>query len=176
MSDTSHAHAPAASMTPHTFAIRPIEPTDDAAVAGVIRAVMTEFDATGEGFSIHDPEVDHMAAAYAGPRAAYFVVTREGRVVGGGGVAQLEGGAPEVCELKKMYFLPEARGAGMGRAVLARCLEAARERGYTRCYLETMSNMRDARRLYERAGFTGIAAPMGATGHFSCDAWYVQAL
>jgi putative acetyltransferase len=176
MPDTSSTSAPAVPMTPDTFAIRPIEPADDAAVAGVIRAVMTEFDATGEGFSIHDPEVDHMSSAYAGPGAAYFVVTRDGRVVGGGGVAQLDGGASDVCELKKMYFLPEARGAGMGRAMLARCLEAARERGYTRCYLETMSNMRDARRLYERAGFTEIEAPMGATGHFSCDAWYVQAL
>lgn len=156
--------------------IRPITPADDAAMAAVIRSVMTEYGASGEGFSIHDPEVDHMAEAYAGLRAAYFVVTDGPRVVGGGGIAHLDGGDADVCELKKMYFLPEARGAGMGRALLARCLDAARERGYTHCYLETMSSMPEARRLYERAGFAEIDAPMGATGHFACDAWYVQTL
>jgi len=159
-----------------TLTIRPITPADDAAMAAVIRSVMTEHGAYGEGYSINDAEVDHMAEAYAGPLAAYFVVTDRERVVGGGGVAQLAGGAPNVCELKKMYFLPEARGVGMGRALLARCLDAARERGYTLCYLETLSAMQDARRLYERAGFTQIDAPMGATGHFSCDVWYVRAL
>lgn len=159
-----------------TFTIRPITPADDAALAAVIRSVMTEYGVSGEGSSSQDAEVDHMAEAYSAPRAAYFVVTDGARVIGGGGIAQLEGGTSDTCELRKMYFLPEARGAGMGRALLARCLDAARERGYTRCYLETMSTMRAARRLYERAGFTQVAAPMGATGHFSCDAWYTQAL
>lgn len=159
-----------------TLAMRSITPADDPAMAAVIRSVMTEYGACGEGFSIHDAEVDQMAEAYGGARAAYFVVTDGARVVGGGGIAPLDGGDPDVCELKKMYFLPEARGAGMGRALLARCLDAARERGYARCYIETLTAMRAARRLYERAGFTQIDAPMGATGHFSCDAWYVQAL
>lgn len=162
--------------SPRTLTIRPITPADDPVVAAVIRSVMMEYGASGEGFSINDAEVEHMAEAYGGPRAAYFVVTDGTRVVGGGGIAHLDGGESDVCELKKMYFLPEARGVGMGRTLLARCLDAARERGYTRCYLETMSVMREARRMYERAGFTKIDAPMGATGHFSCDAWYVQAL
>lgn len=159
-----------------TLTIRSIAAADDAAMAGVIRSVMLEYGACGEGYSINDAEVDHMAEAYAGPRAAYFVVTDGSRIVGGGGIAHLAGGEPDVCELKKMYFLPEARGFGMGRTMLARCLDAARERGYTRCYLETLSRMDTARRMYERAGFTQIDAPMGATGHFSCDAWYTRAL
>lgn len=159
-----------------TLTIRAIAPADDAAMANVIRSVMTEFGASGEGFSIHDAEVDHMAEAYAGPRAAYFVVTDGTRVLGGGGVAPLAGGDPSVCELKKMYFMPEARGAGMGRALLARCLEAARELGYARCYIETLVSMTAARRLYERAGFEPLAGPLGDTGHHSCDAWYVREL
>lgn len=179
MTDTAAREIPRA--TAHaaptgTLTIRPITAADDAAMAAVIRSVTTEYGAIGEGFSIHDAEVDRMAEAYGGPRAAYFVVTDGARVVGGGGIAHLEGGDTDVCELKKMYFLPEARGMGMGRAMLARCLDAARERGYTRCYLETMSIMREARRLYTRAGFTQIEAPLGATGHFSCDAWYMQRL
>lgn len=166
----------AAGASSNALTIREITPADDPAVASVIRSVMTEHGVGGEGSSMRDAELDHMAEAYSGPRSIYFVVTDGARIVGGGGIAHLEGGAPDVCELRKMYFLPEARGVGMGRALLARCLDAARERGYVRCYLETMSTMRDARRLYESAGFTQIEAPMGATGHFSCDAWYTQAL
>lgn len=159
-----------------TLTIRPIAPTDDAALSSVIRAVMTEFGATGEGFSIHDAEVDHMAEAYSGPRAAYFIVTDGARVLGGAGVAPLAGGDASVCELKKMYFLAEARGSGMGRALLDRCLDAARELGYARCYIETLVVMTAARRLYERAGFEPLLAPLGNTGHRSCDAWYAREL
>src|SRR5688572_33490731 len=108
------------------FTIRPIRPSDDAAVAAIIRTVMPEFGAKGPGFAINDPEVDTMSAAYARPRCSYFVVERDGVVVGGGGVAPLDGGDADVCELRKMYFLPEARGIGAGAAMMTRCLDAAR--------------------------------------------------
>ena len=75
--------------------IRPIESRDDAAMAQVIRTVMPEFGAIGDGFAINDPEVDWMQRAYAVPRSAYFVVELDGKVVGGGGVAPLVGGEVE---------------------------------------------------------------------------------
>ena len=90
--------------------IRPIEPADDAAMAAIIRAVMPEFGASGDGFAINDPEVDWMSRAYSEPRHAYFVLERDGRVLGGAGIAPLAGGDASTCELRKMYFLPEARG------------------------------------------------------------------
>lgn len=154
------------------FAIRPITLADDAAMATIIRTVMTEFGACGSGYSIHDAEVDAMSVAYAQPGAAFHVVTSNGVVVGGGGVAALDGGAPGCCELRKMYFLPEARGRGAGRALLALCLDDARRLGYTYCYLETLGRMTDAQRLYLRAGFTRLDAPMGHTGHHSCDVFF----
>jgi putative acetyltransferase len=158
------------------FALRPIEPRDDASIARIIRTVMPEFGATGDGFAINDPEVDWMSRAYAGPRAAYFVVEREGEVVGGGGVAQLVGGDRTTCELRKMYFLPAARGLGAGAAMMARCLQAARDFGYARCYLETLRGMDAAMRLYQRTGFQRIDAPLGDTGHGGCNAFYLLAL
>ena len=48
--------------------------------------------------------------------------------------------------------------------------------GYRRLYLETRQTMRQARRLYERNGFTPVGKPIGHTGHFGCDAWYVRDL
>lgn len=153
--------------------LRPIEPRDNPAIAAIIRAVMPEFGADGPGFAIHDVEVDAMAEAYAVPGRAYFVVEREGRVVGGAGIAPLEGGPAGICELRKMYFLPEARGLGAGTRMMARCLEAARSLGYRACYLETLTGMDAAMRLYTRTGFRPLEAPLGATGHGGCDRWFI---
>jgi putative acetyltransferase len=156
--------------------IRPIEPADDAAIAAIIRTVMPEFGADGPGFAIHDAEVGAMTQAYRRSGCAYFVVEREGRVLGGGGVAPLDGAAPDTCELKKMYFLPELRGRGAGLALIERCLDSARALGYRACYLETLTGMDAAQALYRKAGFRMICAPMGSTGHFSCDRFYLKDL
>lgn len=161
---------------PEAFRIEPITQADDPQVAAIIRTVMPEFGASGCGFAINDPEVDWMTRAYAGPRSAYFVLRRDDRVVGGGGVAPLEGGDPDTCELRKMYFLPEARGLGAGAAMMERCLEAARDFGFRRCYLETLTGMDAAMRLYERSGFRRIEGAMGATGHGGCNTFYLRDL
>jgi len=158
------------------FQIRPIRASDDAAVAAIIRSVMPEFGATGSGFAISDPEVDWMSKAYAEPRSAYFVVERDGVVLGGGGVAPLVGCDGDTCELRKMYFLPEVRGLGAGSAMMTRCLDAARGFGFKQCYLETLRGMDAAMRLYERTGFTRIPQAMGATGHGGCNTFYLLPL
>jgi putative acetyltransferase len=158
---------------PDDTSIRPIKQDDDAAMAAIIRTVMPEFGANGAGFAINDPEVDWMSRAYAEPRHAYFVVEREGIVLGGAGVAPLAGDDGDTCELRKMYFLPEARGIGAGAAMMAVCLEAARGFDFRQCYLETLTGMNAAMRLYERSGFQRIDGPMGATGHGGCNTFYL---
>lgn len=154
--------------------IRPIEPSDDPRVAAIIRTVMPEFGADGPGFAIRDPEVDHMSAAYPGGRSQYLVVVRaeDGIVAGGGGFAPLIGGDPDICELRKMYFLPLLRGSGIGTRLLRELLDRAKGEAFHTCYLETLNSMSRARTLYEAHGFKPLDAPMGATGHFSCDRWY----
>jgi putative acetyltransferase len=153
--------------------LRPIQPSDDAAMAAVIRRVMPEFGADGPGFAIHDAEVDAMAEAYADPRSAYFVVLDdEGRLLGGAGIGPLAGGDGATCELRKMYVLPEGRGQGLGRRLMAACLDAARARGYGRCYLETLTGMDQAQALYRAVGFQALCEPLGRTGHGGCDRWF----
>ena len=158
------------------FSIRPIRQSDDPSIAAVIRTVMPEFGATGSGFAINDPEVDWMSRAYAAPQSAYFVVERDGTVLGGGGVAPLVGGGGNTCELRKMYFLPVARGIGAGTAMMDHCLHAARSFGFSQCYLETLGGMDAAIRLYERSGFQRIDAPLGDTGHGGFNTFYLLEL
>jgi putative acetyltransferase len=156
--------------------IRPIRPADDPAMAAIIREVMTSFGACGPGFSINDPEVDAMSAYYSEPRAAYFVIEENSEIKGGGGIGPLAGAGADICELRKMHFLPEIRGRGLGKEMLRRCLEAARERGYRRCYLETLTGMEAAQKLYLKSGFKALCGPLGSTGHSGCDRHYLLEL
>ncbi|MGE3854238.1 MAG: GNAT family N-acetyltransferase [Planctomycetota bacterium] len=157
------------------YRIRPIRRADEPAVAAIIRRVMTEHGASGEGFSIMDPEVDHMHAAYRGPRAGFSVVEHiaTGRLAGVAGFARLAGSDdPTICELRKMYYLPELRGLGLGARMMQLVLADAAAAGFDTCYLETLNSMHRARRLYEAFGFRPLPGPLGCTGHTRCDSWY----
>jgi putative acetyltransferase len=158
------------------FTIRLIQKRDNPQIARVIREVMTEFQAVGDGYSINDLEVDDMFASYQDARSCYFVIIRDGKVVGGGGIGPLRGGDRLTCEVRKMFFLPGARGLGLGRRLLLRVLEEARERGYKHCYLETLERMQQAVELYRQNGFRLLDGPVGKTGHGSCDRWYFREL
>lgn len=156
--------------------LRPIEAADNEIVAQIIRQVMTEFQCTGKGYSIEDPEVNDMHGAYQGDSARFYVIEYDGQVVGCGGFAQLAGGDNTICELKKMYFLPVLRGKGMGKVLLQHCIEAAKVAGYTTMYLETVDRMIAANAMYQKYGFTPLSGNQGATGHSGCDAFYSLSL
>ncbi len=160
------------------YNICPIAAADNAAVAAIIREVMPEFGCVGEGFSIQDPEVDAMFEAFQAPKRAFYVVSDTmGQLFGCGGYAPLAGGEhPAVCELQKMYFLPSIRGLGLGKALLEKCMHAALQDGYKQMYLETVSQMQAAGKLYRKLGFEPIPRPMGATGHGGCDVFMLRSL
>jgi putative acetyltransferase len=81
-----------------------------------------------------------------------------------------------VCELQKMYFLPEARGRGVGLRMMEFCLAKACEFGFEKIYLETMEYMTHAQKLYKQAGFDYIDCAMGDTGHYSCPVHMIKTL
>ena len=154
--------------------IRPIAPTDNSRVAAIIRQVMTEFICIGPGFSIEDPEVNAMYEAYQQPGAGFYVIERDGQILGCGGYARLAGNSGETCELQKMYFLQETRSFGLGADILSACLDLAQANGFRGCYLETLTHMERAQRLYRGFGFKPLSCPMGQTGHGGCDSFYFK--
>ncbi len=158
------------------FVLRRIQQRDNAQIAQIIRDVMTEFGAVGAGYSINDPEVGTMFANYQDSQSCYYVIVRDKKIVGGGGLAPLAGGDKVTCELRKMFFLPEIRGLGLGQRLLNLLLKEARARGYRRCYLETLDRMPAANALYRNNGFQPLDQPMGCTGHTSCDRRYLREL
>ena len=158
------------------YTIRPIRKTDNPAVGHIIRQVMTEYGAVGCSYSIADPEVDLMYEAYPAPGASFLVIEQRGKILGCGGMGPLAEGDPGVCELRKMYLLPEMRGTGLGNRLLSMILDAARDAGYTLCYLETLEHMSQARHLYLRHGFGFVDTALGNTGHSGCNIWMTKPL
>lgn len=152
----------------NTPIIRPLEKKDNPHIASVIRAVLIDLGVPKVGTAYADAALDCMFETYQKERAMYFVVLENDRIIGGAGIAQLDNYDGNVCELQKMYFLPEARGKGIGTAMINRCLEFAATHNFDQCYLETMPYMKAAQKLYERSGFRHIDGPMGDTGHYSC--------
>ena len=158
------------------YQIRLIEATDNARVAEIIRTVMTEFDCVGDGYSINDAEVDAMYENYTTEKARFYVLTSQDTLLGCAGFAPLQHGASDTCELRKMYFLPEGRGLGMGRKMIEICMNDAKAIGFQKMYLETVERMTSANILYEKMGFKKLCGAVGDTGHCSCDSFYRRTL
>lgn len=156
--------------------IREIIPADNVEVAQLIRKVLEEMGVPKVGTAFEDKALDNMYGYYDKPKATYFVVEEDGRLIGCAGIAHLDNYDGNVCELQKMYLLTETRGRGLGKRLITICLEKAKEFGYSQCYLETMPYMKAAQELYKRNGFNYLDEPLGDTGHYSCPVWMLKEL
>ncbi|MDC8000352.1 GNAT family N-acetyltransferase [Aequorivita todarodis] len=156
--------------------IRLIEKKDGPQIAKVIRTVLEDFNVQKVGTAYADKSLDCMFETCRKPRAVYFVVEENNIIIGGAGVAKLDNYEGNVCELQKMYFLPEARGRGVGAQMMEFCLAKAREFGFEKIYLETMEYMTHAQKLYKQAGFEYIESAMGDAGHYSCPVHMLKTL
>lgn len=153
--------------------IREIRPGDNSALREIIKKVMTEFNADPKTTVLGDPSINTMFENYQEPRAAYYVVEDNGTIFGGCGIRQLDGGPKNICELQRMFLLPEARGKGFGKKLIDLCISKAKEFSYTRIYLESLGQMDSAIALYEKSGFKKIPKSLGNTGHGGCDVFMV---
>nr|PMI30286.1 GNAT family N-acetyltransferase [Vibrio splendidus] len=149
--------------------VRPLQQQDNTVVANVIRQVSYENGLTEDkGYGVADPTLEDMFSVYNNERSQYWVIELDGKVVGGGGFAPLAG-MPEVCELQKMYFLPETRGKGLAKRLVNMSMEKAKELGYQHMYLETTECLNAAVKLYEKLGFEHLDSAWGDTGHDACE-------
>jgi len=159
-----------------SICIRPIQISDNAKIASVIRRTLAEFGADKPGTVFFDPTTDDLFNLFSAPNSAYFIAEAEGSIVGGSGVFPTPGLPAGCCELVKLYLLPEMRGRGLGFMIMEKCFQKAIDLGFTEMYLETMPELRTAIGLYEKAGFRFLAGPMGQSGHFVCDLWMIKHL
>ena len=104
-----------------------------------------------------EQEMALLPGAYSAPQGRLFFAEVDGRPAGCVGVRPL----PEsdgLCEMKRLYVSPEARGQGVGAALAMAAIKAAKEIGYKKLMLDTLPNMRMAVKLYRELGFTEAPA------------------
>jgi GNAT superfamily N-acetyltransferase len=87
------------------------------------------------------------------PHGGFLVLSEDGRALAGGGVRRFD---ERTCEIKRMYVVPDARGRGVGRELLAALESLARDLGYAVARLDTGAKQPGARRMYERAGYVAV--------------------
>jgi putative acetyltransferase len=148
--------------------IREIQFNDNSQIETVIKSIFIELQLPLTGTVYEDIETTQMFESYQEEKAVYFVIEEAGQVKGGAGIKALASEVPSICELQKMYIAPEIRGNGYGKQLLDYCLDAAKSMSYKQCYLETLSELTTAQKLYKQYGFKYIESSMGNTGHNSC--------
>ena len=163
-------------MKDFTYIIREIKPEDNIHICNVIRRVFVELKLPLVGTAFQDDETKCMYQSYQNSREKYFVIESNGVIYGGGGIKPLQNGDDNVCELQKMYFSKSIRGKGLGKEMLLKCLNFAAESNFKICYLETITQLKSAIKLYDKFGFKKIDGPMGNTCHFSCDVHMIKNL
>ena len=156
--------------------IRPLQPSDNTALGTLIRSVLAEFKANKPGTAYFDESIYHLSTVFENPKSAYWVIEENGQIIGGGGIFPTEGLPDKTCELVKLYLYPEARGRGMGKAIINNCFEKALTLGYENIYLESMPELNQAVSMYEKMGFEHQCNALGNSGHFGCDIWMVKNL
>lgn len=150
------------------FCIRAIKKKDNAEIERIIRFVLTEHGLNKPGTAYYDDSLQYMYEFHTTAHSTYFIVENEQGMIGGGGVYPTAGLAADTCELVKMYLLPEARGYGIGKALIDQCIAFAQQKGYKKMYLETMDELKKAVQLYEQKGFHLLTCGLGNTGHYAC--------
>ncbi|HKP32253.1 MAG TPA: GNAT family N-acetyltransferase [Chitinophagaceae bacterium] len=158
------------------YTIRTILPGDNQALAKIIRDTLTEFNAAKPGSVYYDPTTDDLHKLFQNERSRFYTALIGNEIVGGAGIYPTDGLPDDVCELCKMYLVPSARGIGLGRTLIQKCVDTAREIGYKKIYLESFNELTKALSVYEKFGFKYLDAPFGNTGHYSCNKWMIMEL
>ena len=139
------------------FAIRPVDGAADLADAARLfrfYAASLPIDLGYQGFA---EELASLPGKYAPPAGALLIARDEGNAAIGC-VALRPIAGDGVCEMKRLYVLPEGRGLGLGGALIAAIVATARTAGYTEMRLDTLPTMQTALAMYARAGFREIPA------------------
>ncbi|MBR1471405.1 MAG: GNAT family N-acetyltransferase [Lachnospiraceae bacterium] len=155
---------------------RQIRKEDDAALAGIIRKNLEAHGLDIPGTAYFDETLDHLSAFYLADRTKrfYYIVTENGKVLGGVGLAELDF-FEDCAELQKLYLTDAAKGKGIAYKLIGLLEDKARELGYRSVYLETHHNLQAAIHIYGKCGYREIEKPKSVV-HTTMDRFFLKQL
>lgn len=156
--------------------IREINPSDNLAIASIIRKNLKKYKLDIPGTAYFDENLDSLSEFYLNKEERYYaiLVDDNGTVVGGVGCAEVD--FFESCaELQKLYLDDSVKGTKLGYKLLNFVESKAIELGYERIYLETHSNLDVAIHLYIKSGYKEIERP-SAVVHSTMDRFFIKEL
>jgi ribosomal protein S18 acetylase RimI-like enzyme len=133
--------------------IRPADlPSELETVRGLFREYAASLD-TDLCFQNFEAELASLPGKYSPPEGRLLVALQGEEAIACVALRAIDG---EICEMKRLYVRPSARGVALGRRLVERICDEAREAGYRRMYLDTLPSMAKAIRLYRELGFQSI--------------------
>jgi len=150
---------------------REVREEDNRALARMIRQVFEEHEAPQKGTVYSDPTTDNLHGLFRTGGSVLWVAEVDEIPVGCCGVYPTEGLESTCAELAKYYLDERVRGRGIGRHLMEKCIQSARDMAYRQLYLESMPHFSKAVRIYEKLGFRELTQPLGNSGHTTCSIW-----
>lgn len=156
--------------------IRKIHKEDNDELKAIIREVFEEHDAPREGTVFSDPTTNDLFGLFNKDRSVLWVAEESGVIAGCCGVYPTNGLDEDCAELVKFYLRSNARGKGIGRDLMLKSIQSAKNLGFKRLYLESLPEFSKAVSIYEKLGFKKLEKPIGSSGHGSCNIWMIKEL
>jgi putative acetyltransferase len=152
------------------FTIRDWRTEDREAAAGVIKTVLEEYGLPWQP-ELADRDVIEVEEAYLKVGGEFWVVEQDTVVVGTAAYQPIARGNKAV-EIRKMYLLPAVRNQGLGRYLLQELEKAIAIKDYQEIWLETVTILKEAVKLYELNGYE----PATGVETARCDLAYLKRL
>ncbi|MEI6090952.1 MAG: GNAT family N-acetyltransferase [bacterium] len=155
---------------------RQVEEKDNPALANLIRQVFDEHDAPKTGTIYAHPTTDNLYELFQTAGAVLIIAEADDKIIGCCGIYPSAELPEDYAELVKFYVTKEARGEGVGRTLMEKCIDLAVIYEYTHLYLESLPEYSKAVAMYEKEGFVKLNKPLGKFEFQSCSIWMLKKL
>jgi len=157
--------------------IRENKAEDNAVLAKIIRTAFHDFEVSCTNGTVYsDPTTDDLYSLFQTEKSALFVAEEDGLILGCCAILPTDNLPDDTTEIAKFYLSKGGRGKGIGKLLLEKCIEKAKDLGYKKVYLESIPEFSKAVSIYEKQGFQYLEKPLGNSGHSGCNLWMLKKL